>query len=293
MTWQLAISIGIIASIFLNLVQRRYALNTTAPATFPSAVSYVLGVTPVGLIAGFFIFPNDITWSWWLGFLLVLGASSMAVAIWTGFQAAKRLAVAPRQTIGCLSIVTAIILGWTILGESLTATQLSGALLLLAAAVLAIWAPTRHMGADAKKVHLGSVLIAVVAAVTFGIGLVAEKAIAGHMEIGGIFLVGWTTQTIAMILLAAKDMNRKAIKNFRSYDFRWSILMGVLSGFTGVFYVFAIVRSDNISLVTAITAISFPLTILAAYVILHEREHRLIMWLSIVLGFFGIIITSL
>ncbi len=293
MTWQLAISISIIASIFVALIQRRYAQNTTAPATFPTAVSYLLGVTPVGLIAGFFIFPNNITWSWWLGFLLFFGAFSMAIAMWTGFKAAKLLAVAPRQTIGCLSIVTAIILGWTVLGETLTATQLSGAILLLAAALLAVWAPTRGMESDAKKVHLGSVLIAVLTAISFGIGLVTEKAIAGHMDIGGVFLVGWTTQTIAMILLAAKDMSHKAFINFRSYDFKWSILMGLLSGFTGVFYVYAIVTSDNISLVTAITAISFPLTILAAYFFLHEREHRLIMWLSIALGFFGIVVTSL
>ena len=199
----------------------------------------------------------------------------------------------PVKTIGCLGIVTAIILGWTILGESLTPTQIVGAILLLAAALLAIWAPTRHMGADAKRVHLGSVLIAVVAAVTFGIGLVTEKAIAGHMEIGGVFLVGWTTQTLAMVLLAAKDMSSQAIRNFRSYDFKWSTIMGLLSGFTGVFYVYAIVESDNISLVTAITAISFPLTILGAYVLLHERENRLFMWLSIIFGFVGIIITSL
>jgi drug/metabolite transporter (DMT)-like permease len=293
MSWQLAISISIIASVFVALVQRQYALRTTAPATFPSAVSYLLGVTPVGLFAGILIFPNDITWSWWLCLLLILGASSMAIAMWTGFQAAKRLAVAPRQTIGCLSIVTAIILGWTILGEGLTASQSSGAILLLTAAILAIWAPTRRMGADAKRIHFGSVLIAIVAAVAFGIGLVTEKAIAGHMEIGGVFLVGWTTQTIAMVLLATKDMSRQAIRNFRRYDFTWSTIMGVLSGFTGVFYVYAIVHADNISLVTAITAIAFPLTILAAYLILHERENRLLMWLSIALGFVGIIFTSL
>jgi len=293
MTWQLAISISILANVVTVLVQRHYAQKSSAPATFPSAVSYVLGVTPIALLAGLLIFPNDITWSWWLGLLLLIQASSMAIANWTGFEAAKRLSVAPRQTIGCLSIVTAVILGWSVLGEGLNLAQFAGGILLLIAALLAIWAPTRNMDQLTKHVHIDAVVIAVISSVALGIVLVTEKAIAGHMQIGGVFLVGWTSQTAAMVLLAMKDMNKENIRKFRRYELKWSTLMGLAGGITGVFYVYAIVHADNISLVTSITAISFPLAILAAFLFLHERENKLLMWLSLLLGFTGILITSL
>lgn len=293
MTWQLAISISILANVLTVLVQRHYAQKSSAPATFPSAVSYVLGVTPIALFAGLVVFPNDITWSWWLGLLLLIQAASMAIANWTGFVAAKRLSVAPRQTIGCLTIVTAVILGWSVLGEGLNPPQVAGAMLLLTAALLAIWAPTRNMDQLTKHIHLDAVVIAVISSVALGIVLVTEKAIAGHMQIGGVFLVGWTSQTVAMVLLAMKDMNKENIRKFKKYELQWSTFMGLAGGLTGVFYVYAIVHADNISLVTSITAISFPLAILAAFLFLHERENRVLMWLSLLLGFTGILITSL
>ena len=113
------------------------------------------------------------------------------------------------------------------------------------------------------------------------------------MQIGGGFLVGWTAQTLAMVLLATKDVSKANLRKFWGYESKWSTLMGLANGFTGVFYVYAIVHSDNISLITAVTAITLPLTILGAYVVLHEREHTNIMWLSLAISFIGLLILAI
>lgn len=293
MTWQLAITISIIANAATILVQRHYAKKSTVPATLPSAASYVFGVAPIGLIAGFFLFPHTIHWSWWLVLLLALEGTTMAISGWTGFRAANRLGVAPRQTIGCITGVTTILLGWTVLGETLTARQLLGAVILLGAALLAIWAPTKSDEPVVGQVRAPAALLAVISAATLGVGLATEKAILGHMQIGGGFLVGWTSQTAAMLLLATKDLQVRHVRHFWHREFKWSTLMGLINGLTGVFYVYAIVHSDNISLVTALTAVALPITVLGAYLFLREREHHKLMWISLGVSFIGLLVTSL
>jgi drug/metabolite transporter (DMT)-like permease len=293
MTWQIAIAISMIANVATILVQRGYSQKSQAPATFPPAVSYLLGVLPVGLFTGFFLLPHHITWSWWLGGLLVLEGIVMAMSNWTGFAVASKLSVAPLQTINRFYEVVVILLAWTVLGEGLTMFQFIGATILLVAALLAIWAPMKNIDRAHKKVHLSVVALALVSAITLAIGLVTEKAILGHMQIGGGLLVGWTAQTIAMLLLASKDMSKPNLRKFRHYELKWSVLMGLANGVTGVFYVYAIVHSNNISLVTAVTAIVLPVTALGAYVILHERENHKLMWLSLTISFVGLIVTAL
>lgn len=217
----------------------------------------------------------------------------MAIANWTGFQAAGQLAIAPLQTIGRLTSIVVILIGWTILGEGLTTYQWIGGIILLLAALLAIWAPSKADVASFRHVRTPGVLHACISAITLGIGLATEKAILGHMQIGGGFLVGWTTQALAMTILALKDMNHRTLKQFGSHELRWSTGMGLANGLTGVFYVYAIVHSDNISLVTAILSVTLPLTVFGAYLLLREREHHKLMWISLAICCVGLAVSSL
>jgi drug/metabolite transporter (DMT)-like permease len=292
MPWQLALVIMVAANVTTTLVQRHYAQKSTIPATIPSAASYLFGVIPVGLTAGFLVFPHAISWSWWLVMLLTLCGTSMAVAGATGFRAARHLTVAANSTIGKVTSVTTVLLGWVILSEKLTIWQLVGGTILLIAALLAIWAPAKTTAGSFQHLKPVVVLLAVVASIALAIGLVTEKAILGHMEIGGVFLVGWTTQTLAMTLLATKDASKQNLRVFWEHEFKWSTLMGAVNGLTGVFYVYAIFHSDNISLITALLTIVSPLTVFGAYGFLREREHHKIMWLSLAISFVGLLVLA-
>ena len=197
------------------------------------------------------------------------------------------------MTIGKATSVVTVVLGWAILGEGLTAWQLIGGGILLAAALLAIRAPAKTAAGSFQHLQLSVVLTALAASVALAVGLVSEKAILGHMEIGGVFLVGWASQTLAMALLAAKDARRQYLHTFWKQEFRWATLMGAVNGLSGVFYVYAIVHSDNISLVTALTSAALPLTVFGAYLLLKEREHHKLMWLSLGLSFAGLLVSAL
>lgn len=293
MTWQIAIAISILANVVAILVQRRYAQKSSVPPTYPPAVSYLFGVMPVGIVAGLFILPHDIQWSWWLGLLLVIEGVSMALANWTSFIVSKHFSVAQLQTITRIYAIIVVILGWVVLDETLTTFQLIGASILFAGALVAIQAPLKKTNHTEKKIHLKYVLIAIAGAGALAVGLVTEKAIAGHMEVGGVFLVGWAAQTLAMILLAGKDAQPHNIKKLSRYELTRSASMGMLYGITGAFYVYAFVHADNISLVTMLTSIVLPLSVLAAYLFLHEKENNKLMWLSIAISFAGLLVMAL
>lgn len=293
MTWQLALALMIAANITTTLVQRHYAQKSSVPATFPAAASYLFGVLPVGITAGFLVFPHTVHWSAWLVLLLAICGASMAVSVSAAFHVSKHLTVAANSTISRVTAITTILLGWLLLGEGLTTQQLLGGIILMAAAILAIWAPAKTSAGSFKHLQTSTVLLALLSCITLAIGLVSEKGALGHMDIGGIFLVGWTTQAFAMALLAAKDVTRERLQAFYGFEFKWSVMMGLVNGLTGVFYVYAIVHSDNISLITAILPVSLPLTVLGAYIFLHEREHHKLMWISLCVSLVGLIVSSL
>jgi drug/metabolite transporter (DMT)-like permease len=288
MTWQIAIGLSIFANVITILVQRRYSLKSNVPETFPTAASYLLGVMPVGIIAGLSM-PHFVNWSWWLGLLFVICAGTMALGFWLGFRAVKLMPVAPYQTIGRFTSIVAIALGWVVLDEKLNPFQVVGAGILLIAALLATWAPVKNVQKTERAVHLQAVVMTLIASTLLGISLVTEKAILGHSQVGGVLIFGWGLQTLAMLLLALKDFTQVNLQKLGLYEIKWSWLMGLANGIGGAFYVYSLNKSDNISIITALTAITLPLTVLGAHIFLRERENNKLMIFSIVLCFIGLL----
>ena len=217
----------------------------------------------------------------------------MALSNWLNFKAVKRLPVAQYQTINQFYVIVVVVLGWTVLGEGLSKFQLIGALLLLVAALLAIRAPMINIEKQHRKIHIQSVALTLAAAAILGIALVIEKAALGYMDIGAYLIFGYSAQTLAMLVLATKDVRRGTLRTFGRSELKWSAGMGWANAITGVFYVTAIVRSDNISLVTAIASITLPLLAFAAYVVLKERENQKLLWLGLMIGFLGLLVSSM
>jgi drug/metabolite transporter (DMT)-like permease len=290
MTWQIAISLSIIANVITSIVQRHYSLKSTAPATFPPAVSYLLGVTPLGIIVGL-ILPHHVHWTWWILYLFTWNSLTIAIANWLRFKAVKRMPVGQFQVINQFYEIVVIILGWIFLREGLNLFQVFGAMLLFAGALIAIRAPSSNR--DLKALHFQTVNLTLLATTLFGISLVIEKAALAHMNIGAYLIFGWSAQTIAMLVLALKDTNKKTLREFRLNELRWSAIMGWANASAGVLYVIAIVRSNNISLITALTAVALPLITISAYFILKERENLRLVGASVALSVLGLLVTSL
>lgn len=292
MSWQIALILLYAAYVGQALWQRTYSQKSSLPETLPPAISYLLAVTPLGIVVGLFI-RHSVHWSAWLLLLLAIEGTFIGLFNWLMFMAIKRLPVATFQLIFQSYAIVTIALGWVLLHETLSALQVVGSLLLLGAAVLATQAPAAVIDILPKDHHTKAIGLTVLAALTLGIGLVTEKAALRHMDTGAYFIFGFATQTLALTLLAAKDIRRYTITAIRRHDLQRSFVMGLFSVFVGFFYIYAIVRSNNISLITALAAFSLPLTVLASHVFLREREHAGRMAFAAALGCVGIILTAI
>jgi drug/metabolite transporter (DMT)-like permease len=262
------------------------------PESFPPAISYLIGVTPLGIVVGLFM-RHHVSWSWWLVFLLVTEGIFIGLYNFISFMAIRRLPLVRYQTIYQSYELVVIVLGWTLLKERLSAPEVIGALLLLLAALIAIRAPVKSPQELHTSVRTSAVTLTLLAALVMGIGLVTEKAALRHMDMGAYFIFGYGTQTLAVLALAAKDVSKETLHRFKRYDFKRSLLMGILSATTGFFYIAAIVKSNNISLITALAAFVLPLVVLGGYLILRERDSQKALWGGMAIGFVGLIISAL
>jgi len=292
MPWQLAISFSILANVVAAQVQRRYSQRSSLPPSFPPAIAYLLGVCPIGIIVGLSL-SHHVHWTWWILFLFVCNSSFIAVGNWLGFMASKHLQLVQFQLIYQFYEIVVILLGWTLLREGLSFFQVLGALLLFIAALLAIKAPVKDLGSLHRKYHFRYVAITLLGATTFGVSLIAEKAALGHMNTGAYLIFGWSAQTLAMLLLASKDANRSTLSKLSKQEIKWSASLGWIVAICGVFYIFAIVKSNNISLITAIAVIGLPLIAISAYFVLNERENQKLLWGSLCIGVLGLLVSAL
>jgi len=292
MSWQIALALFFVTNTAQSLWQRSYSQRSELPESYPPAISYLFVLLPLSVVVGLAIGPT-ISWSPWLAFLLIIEGVFIALFNWLMFRAIKRLPVAEYQLITQSYAFITIALGWILLSETLTVPQIIGAVFLLAAAFIATQAPVKHDEHKPKAQRKLGVILAVCGALALGIGLVTEKAALHYMNVSAYFIFGFGTQAIALGVIALKDTTRKVLRSIRPHDLRRSFIMGAISAINGFLYIYAIQHSDNISLITSLAAFCLPLAVVAAFIILKERENIARMLLAAGLGTVGIIVTTL
>jgi drug/metabolite transporter (DMT)-like permease len=88
-------------------------------------------------------------------------------------------------------------------------------------------------------------------------------------------------------------LSSKASPKLRSSEVGWSSLYGATNGIAGALYVISIYLSNNISIVTAIAALSLPLLAIAAHFVLKERDNPKLLWGGVTLAFVGLLVLAL
>lgn len=294
MPWQIIFTLYLGFAVALTLARRKLALSNTIPASLVTAVSYVLGVMPISILVGLAI-PHEIAWSGWTIGLLAIEGLCIGAFNWIALVAIKHLPAAHFQTIFQLNAVVIIALGWILLGETLSIAQLMGGVLILGSGILAIWAPAgagkqaQCKPADFRR----GVALTLVGTVVMGVGLVAEKAALGHMDVGAYFIYGFGAQCIAVLLIACTQVSTKHLKLLTKKRVGEATLLGLIGVGVGFTYIAALALSGNVSLISALKAIALPLTAVAAHFALKERDNSKMLWAAILLGVCGIVLVAL
>lgn len=292
--WQITFVLFMVLFIAQTLYKRTIAQTVKVHASIPNLISYLVGVMPLSIIVGL-ILPHHVDWSLWTLVLLVFEGGFISLFMWLSLEAMKLLPTAYFQTVFQVSTVVIILLGWITLGETLLPLQILGAVCIFASALLAIWAPMRaHRKGNGHIEHFRKgIILSLASAIAMGIGLVAEKAALQYMDLGAYFIFGFTAQTLGLLVLAAPHITKHPLHKLPRNVVKSSIILGFVTTFLGYAYLYSLQASNNISLITALKAFALPLTAIAAHYILKERDDNKLLWVAMVLGVAGIVVTTL
>ena len=290
MSWQFSILLFFVFSVMQSLQRHKYSQISKLPSKVVPALAYLTGVLPLGIIVGLGTRNVQVNWSGTTVPVLLIMGLFIGVFNWLAFVASKKLTVATFQTIFQIYAVTAVIGGWLLLDETLDSQQVFGSVLLIIGAVLAAQA----YKAKVKSKFIGSAaFIGVIASVSLGLGIIAEKASLGKMTLGAYFIFGYFIQTLSICIIGMVQLKKLDWSSVKKYDWKNIVYLGILDSLVGFFYIYAINTSDNVGLVSVTTTFQMPLTAVAGYFILKEKEVGWKLALGVVIAFIGLVVTAI
>lgn len=264
---------------------RHYGAGFPARETnlFKNAVA-VIGLAVMLLILGAVWPARSSTWV----LLVVSGLVGIALGDTAFFAALSRLNVQVTAVVQCLSPVTAAVLAWVWLGESLKWNEIFGITLTMAAVAGAIW-----LGGHAKtirKEHWRSGLgFAVLSAVSNGAGIaIARNAFQEVDAVLGTFIrVTAAVIVLVPIVRLQRSTGFKYVHVLRPWRRGFGLLMSALSGsFLGLLLMSVGIKYAKAGVAAALS-LTYPIWILPlSRVFLGEKSTKLGI-LFILLAVFG------
>ncbi len=161
-----------------------------------------------------------------------------------------------------------------LLNEDLNTVQLIGGVLLVLSVVYGLLA-SHHLHTKKVRFHRSALVggaYALATALSFSVAVLNEKSLLGHVSTGDYVLFGWGWQVVVglAIALAFQRKSFKLLMNSRILF--WVVILGILRAFSGLFYMLAQVKSDNVALVTVVSNYRLIIVVVLGYWLLHERQ---------------------
>ncbi|MDQ2972928.1 MAG: DMT family transporter [bacterium] len=289
MPWQFFIGIYFIFAVGHSVFTRWYSQKSALSSKLIAALTFGLGVFPLGLLIGLLGDNRVINWDVNTIILLTIIGVFIAIFGWSSFASKRLVSVTTYLTLFQLYVVVVIVAGWLILGETLRGGQITGGLLLLTGAYLAIYSVKRK--SQHKNTLKGSVL-AGIAGLSLGVVIVAEKAALDKISLSAYFIIGYGVQAFSTLLLAAPEFNKQPPPKFTRFEVTGTIVCGILAGMSGYTYIMALTKVDNVSLVILLTTFQLPLSIIASHFILKEKDNGLLLIGASLISFIGLILLA-
>jgi transporter family protein len=281
MTWQTAIFLHLIFSAGFALVQRSVSRQFTTHAKVAVAFIYGLFVTPLGVAYGLLNYDISFNFSLLTWIFLFIAGVIFALANITAYRSNAHIDAAQFAILTNLIAVFTVIIAAIFLSERMTLTQLLGVAILVSAAGLV---SVRKTTKRTFQISSWSIL-AILSALFAAMGLTFEKHLLGQMNVGTYMIIGWGFQTLAMVVLAAKEWH--TLKDFNKRGIAKLSSLGVLRFLQGVTFVTATSQA-NIGLLTSIVSYKSVLIFAGGIIILREKNHIIIRLFGSVLATIGL-----
>jgi drug/metabolite transporter (DMT)-like permease len=290
MSWQLSLALFFIVTVSHTLWARVYSQKSSLHPKLAPALSYIIGVMPLGIIVSLGISDIHINWDRTTVLLLIAEGAFIGLFNWLSFIAWKKVTVAQFQTVFQLYAITTTSVGWIVLGEKLNNAQMIGSVFLIVGALIAA---NSGVSKDHKYNISTGVALTALSAILLGLGLVAEKAAIDRMSLSAYFIFGYGAQTIALAVIAIKQLASFKISKISKYDLKGAFILGSLSALGGFFYLYALNKADNIGQVISASTFQLPLSVIAGYIILKEKDNIKRLSIASIIAFIGLVINTL
>lgn len=231
---------------------------------------YICGLLALPLIGhvNFADFVQDIR-------LYVAAAALFVMAIYFMYKAMTHLESATASVLGTSSALFVVILAAFFFDEHLSSLQLLGVMILLPCIwyVLLLARKGKKMIDFNDQSWIHGFMFMMASSFLLAFAHIIEKAIFETSSVGTYVAFGWLLQVVFAWLLYLL-FGRSAKKIFKNNKIvRSALQLGAFRAATGFFFVSALVKSDNVALVTVIANFRIILVALLAGWILNERQY--------------------
>ncbi len=194
-----------------------------------------------------------------------------------------------------LNTLSVVLFAYVFTDETLSIRQWSGALLLLTTILLVAYISKKNNKRNLpdKKILLG-VGLSVLVALLFGPAILNEKYLIDTLGLETYVLYGWGCQAVSAFILAFyfRDKNRK-LKDFEMKIHLNVWLYGLLLVFSGLSFVLSLKNSGSSTLTIVSSSASIVLTVILAYIVLHERKDTFLKLTGLIISFLGLMLLFL
>lgn len=273
MDWQSLILVQAVLVAVAMVVTRLLARDKRAKdASLAVTAGWFVALYACGLMMlPFFgnIHLSSLTIYWWR---FILGGLAFALTNALTYYSLVYLEVSVGTILSTMSALFTIFGAAIFIHEDLSFKQLLGSAFLLAAIMYTIFA-TRQK--STKAVHRKLIIgfsFALVSALFYAVASVNEKSLLSHVSVGDYLLFGWFGE-MSMAILLVLLIQPRALKLLREpFILRWTLSLGVLRATSGLCFILALIRSNNVALVTVISNFRLIIVVLLGVIFLKERQ---------------------
>jgi drug/metabolite transporter (DMT)-like permease len=227
----------------------------------------------IGLLALPFLEPLNAQafsryWLWFLG-----GGICFALGNIFGYKVVTHLDAGISAVLGTIGTLFTIALAALVLHEELSPRQAVGGFIILAAICYVLTVarqPGKHrMHRKSWLVGLGFSLLA---SIFYTLAIVNEKFLLSKSSASTYLLFGWGAQLLTAYALALMFQRSKFRLILRPSIFKLTFLGGITRGLSGLLFILALVKSNNVALMTVVTNLKLIIIVLLGAWLLNEKQ---------------------
>lgn len=289
MTWQVLVLIHAVGGAFMTLQSRALARTKKARHASMAVNAVAFSAVFVGGVL-FSLLTGPVQWGqverYWYVMILAAGCFSLA-SVYT-YRALAYMESAIVSVVMTSSSLFTLLLAGLFLDERLNITQAVGAAMLLPCIWFVLMLASREkQGVDVHKFlpWLRGSSHALLASMLMAVGIVLEKHLLDNITPATYIGIGFGLQMIAAWALVLL-FRRSTLRVLRDSSITMqAVRLGSIRAVAGIAFLYALVRSDSVSLVSVVANFRIIIVTILAAILLKERDHLQQKLLASVLAF--------